>query len=309
MIKAIYPYKLRALLFALLAFALSCVSIAQQEWSYTQYQFNLFDANSAYAGNHNTLSMAVRHRSQWIGLEGAPVTDQFSVHTPLAGNRIGVGFRVVSDRIGARLQQMAKGAAAYRMNVLGGSLSFAITGGILRSAIDRAELNAADMNDAQLNQLGPAYVTPVVGAACMFTSKRVFAGVESGTLNTTSMNSSSGSLARLYRNMNAVAGYIQPIGEKDLIEISTQIKWSESAQWQAEFNAFYLYRNKYWFGGGYRLGSAWQLLASWMVNEQFRIGLSYDNTAGRLLNSNQSSAELFLGYTLHKRAAGSVRYF
>lgn len=289
--------------------SVSSVVLAQQEWSYTQYQFNLYDANSAYAGNHQTLSMSARHRSQWIGLDGAPVTEQISVHAPMAGNRIGVGMRIVSDKIGARRQQLFKSSVAYKLSTLSGQFSFGITAGLLRIAIDRHDLNAFDVNDDQLVQLGIAQVTPLFGAAFLYSSNRFFIGAETGSLNRAAISDASGSLARLYRSANVVAGVLQPIGEQDMLEVSTQIKWSEGQQWQPELNIQYLYRNTCWLGGGYRLGSAWQLHAAWLVTDQFRVGLSYDNTTGKLMSCNQSSAELFLGYTLHKRTAGSVRYF
>jgi type IX secretion system PorP/SprF family membrane protein len=282
---------------------------AQQEWSYTQYQFNLFDANSAYAGNHQTLSLAVRHRSQWIGLEGAPVTEQFSAHAPLMGNRLGVGLRVVSDRIGARKQQLFKSSVAYKLQTMRGQFAVGITAGFLRSSIERGDLTAFDMNDEQLLHVGVAQVTPVVGAAVFYTTNRAFFGAETGSLNRTSLSDAKGSFARLYRNANVIGGFIQPLGENDLIQVSSQLKWSEGQQLQSEVNAHYLYRNKYMVGAGYRFGSAWQMLASCMVNEQFRIGLSYDSTIGKLMRNNQSSAELFLGYTLRKRTSGVVRYF
>jgi type IX secretion system PorP/SprF family membrane protein len=292
-----------------IAVCLCVISTAQQQWSYTQYQFNLFDANSAYAGNHQTVSVSVRHRAQWIGMEGAPSTDQMAVHAPIAGNRFGVGLRIVSDRIGARRQQLVKTSAAYKLKWLNGQLAFGLTAGVLRNTIERNELNAFDVNDAQLAQLGTVNVTPVVGAAFMYTSSHCFIGVESGYLNQAPLTSTEGSLARIYRNANAVAGWLHAIGDNNLLEVSTQIKWTEGNQLQAEINAQYLYRNKAWIGGGYRFGSAWQMLVAWEVSDQFRVGLSYDNTVGRVINSNQSSAELFLGYTLQKRTAGSVRYF
>jgi len=285
------------------------VAHAQQEWSYTQYQFNLYDANSAYAGNHQTLSLGIRHRSQWIGMEGAPITDQVSIHAPLAGNRLGVGMRVVSDRIGARKQQLMKSSAAYKLETMRGQISIALTVGVLRSGIDRTDLTPHDLNDAQLMQLGPAQVTPVFGAAVFYSTKRVFVGAESGSLNRPAISHAEGSLARLYSHANVVAGFMQPVGESDVLEVSTQAKWSEGSRLQTEVNLQYLYHDKFRLGAGYRFGSAWQMLFSWMVNDQFRIGMSYDNTLGRLMNCNQSSAELFLGYTLHKRTAGAVRYF
>jgi len=221
---------------------------AQQEWSYTQYQFNLYDVNSAYAGNHQTLSAAVRHRSQWIGFEGAPATDQFSMHAPLAGSRIGIGMRVVSDRIGARRQQLLKSSAAYKIRVSKGTFSLALTAGLLRGCIDRSELTAQDMNDAQLAQLGAVQLTPMVGAAFLYSSNRIFLGAEAGALNQSSIGNTPGSLARIYRRVNAVAGYIFTMGESDVLELSTQLKWSEGMQLQAEVNAQYLYHNKCWLG-------------------------------------------------------------
>lgn len=298
----------RFVAFSMAAFLCSDV-VAQQEWSYTQYQFNLFDANSAYAGSHQTLSVSLRHRSQWIGMEGAPTTDQISVHAPLAGNRLGVGLRIVSDRIGARKQQLMKTSVAYKLKGLNGQFAFGLTAGMLRNSIERNELNVYDVQDAQLAELGIAQLTPVIGAAVIYSSPRYFLGAESGFINRTSLTDSEGSLARIYRNANAIAGWINPIGENDLLEISAQVKWTEGNLWQTEINAQYLYKNRVWVGGGYRIGSAWQMLAAWSVNEQFRVGLSYDNTTGKLINCNQSSAELFLGYTLHKRIAGAVRYF
>ncbi len=59
------------LLFFLLA--LPFCGAAQQDWLNTQYMFNLFDINSAYAGNHRTPSIALRHRSQWLGMEGCAI--------------------------------------------------------------------------------------------------------------------------------------------------------------------------------------------------------------------------------------------
>lgn len=55
--------------------------------------------NPAYAGSRGVLSIAGLHRSQWIGLEGAPKTQTLNFHTPVS-DRVGIGLSIVNDEIG-----------------------------------------------------------------------------------------------------------------------------------------------------------------------------------------------------------------
>ena len=56
---------------------------AQQNEQYTQYMYNTLTINPAYAGSREVLSAVLLHRTQWIGLDGAPQTSSFSMHTQL----------------------------------------------------------------------------------------------------------------------------------------------------------------------------------------------------------------------------------
>ena len=51
------------------------VAIAQQEPMYTQNNFDRLMFNPAYAGSANWIVSSVKHRSQFVGLEGGPATD------------------------------------------------------------------------------------------------------------------------------------------------------------------------------------------------------------------------------------------
>jgi type IX secretion system PorP/SprF family membrane protein len=282
---------------------------AQQEWTHSQYQFNLFDVNAAYAGNHQTLSMAVRHRSQWIGLSGAPTSDQFSMHMPLAGDYAAAGMRVVSDRIGARLQLTAKATGVYKVRFRRGKLAFGLTGGVVRQCVDVGLLNAQDSDDALLAGLTDARMVPTLGASVMYTSSRLFLGLDASHLNRADWNYSTEPGSRMYRHYAMVAGIILPVGQEHLLEVSSLTKYAESGQWQTELNAQFLYRNRCWIGAGYRYRSAIQGLVAWMINDHLRAGLSYDYAVGRQFARPASSVEGFLGYTLQKRSAQSIRYF
>ena len=88
--------------FNIIAFILiNCsVAFAQQLPQFTQYMFNTISINPAYAGSRETLSVVGLHRSQWVGIQGAPTTQTLSIHAPLRNEKIGLGFSVINDELG-----------------------------------------------------------------------------------------------------------------------------------------------------------------------------------------------------------------
>ena len=74
---------------------------AQQDPHYTQYMYNTISVNPAYAGSRGVFSIAGLHRSQWVGLEGAPRTQTLSLHTPIGKKgKVGLGFSLINDQLG-----------------------------------------------------------------------------------------------------------------------------------------------------------------------------------------------------------------
>ena len=85
---------------ALVLFTMFASNIqAQQDPHYTQYMYNMNVVNPAYAGSKESISGALLYRQQWAGLEGAPKTATFSIHSPV-GKNVGLGLSAISDKIG-----------------------------------------------------------------------------------------------------------------------------------------------------------------------------------------------------------------
>src|ERR1700742_5362152 len=59
------------------------VATAQQKPQYTQYIFNYLLINPAVTGIENYTDAKAGYRSQWTGLQGAPVTSYLTVDFPL----------------------------------------------------------------------------------------------------------------------------------------------------------------------------------------------------------------------------------
>ena len=90
--------KTRILLFVLMFTGV--ISYAQQDAQFTQYMYNTINVNPAYAGSRGALSIFALHRTQWVGLDGAPVTNAVSINTPISGSNLGLGVSLINDKIG-----------------------------------------------------------------------------------------------------------------------------------------------------------------------------------------------------------------
>ena len=72
---------------------------AQQDPQYTQYMYNTMSINPAYAGSRGHFSMSAIARTQWVGIDGAPDTQTFSVSAPIGYSGIGLGLNIVNDEL------------------------------------------------------------------------------------------------------------------------------------------------------------------------------------------------------------------
>ena len=70
---------------------------AQSDALYSQYMFNQFTINPAYAGSRDALSTVLLYRSQWTGLEDAPKTVNVSAHSPFHRKNMALGVNFMMD--------------------------------------------------------------------------------------------------------------------------------------------------------------------------------------------------------------------
>ena len=101
---------------------------AQQDPQYTHYMYNTLSINPAYAGQRETLSIVGLHRTQWVGINGAPQTQSLGIHSPLRNERIGLGLNIVSDALGPARESFVDGNFSYTVPLSdnGTQLSFGL---------------------------------------------------------------------------------------------------------------------------------------------------------------------------------------
>ncbi len=125
------------------AVLMSLLAFSQQDAQFNQYMFNPLGINPAYAGSREALSVVGLFRNQWVGFQGAPVTQTFSIHSPLAQKKMGLGFQITNDNIGPRNNVNAQVAYAYRIKLFGGQLGFGLGMGVQYLSFDWNKLNTA----------------------------------------------------------------------------------------------------------------------------------------------------------------------
>ena len=72
---------------------------SQQDSQFTQYMYNTININPAYAGSRGAMSIFGMHREQWVGLDGAPKTNAFSINTPIKNSKLGLGVSFINDEM------------------------------------------------------------------------------------------------------------------------------------------------------------------------------------------------------------------
>jgi len=300
---------MRVLTIIFLLLALPFAGKTQQDWLNTQYMFNLYDINSAYAGNHRTPSIALRHRSQWLGMEGAPSSQYLSYHMPLWKERLGIGAKVMRESIGLREQFMFKASGAYKIRMANGRLAFALSSALISQRARTEKIVAKDQVDVVWDNGQMRSNSISFDAALFYHTKKWFVGTEWLHLNRASAAWNTNSESRLFVHGNLLAGWHIPLNKKNLITITALGRYTESVGVLGEGNVAFLYDNKLQVGAGYRQSNGLLAFAQAQVNEHVRMGYSFDLSTSPLPNVHSGSHEIFLNFTPGKSEFPSIRYF
>ena len=98
-------------------FLITSVLFAQDQPVYNQYQYNQLVFNPAYAGSRNALETSFFLHRQSVSIPGAPSTESFTVHSPLASDKVGLGLKIFHDNIGVTNTTFFGLDYAYRAHV------------------------------------------------------------------------------------------------------------------------------------------------------------------------------------------------
>ena len=282
--------------------------LAQQDAQYTQYMYNTIAINPAYAGSRGHLSIAGLYRSQWVGLDGAPKTQTFNLHTPLGYRGVGLGVSAVNDQIGPTSETYFDLDFSYTIQTSSTArLSFGIKGSVHLLDVRFSELNQDLANpggpDPTLQQDIRNRLSPNVGAGVYYHTERFYAGLSvPRMLETSHFDESSLSTAKEQLNLYFITGYVFDMNAFWKFKPALLTKVVQGAPLQLDLSANFMYNDKFIIGGAYRWDASVSAMAGFQVSPEFLIGIAYDREITELGRAvfNDGSFEVILRYDFIK---------
>jgi len=292
---------------------LTCYTgFAQQDAQYTQYMYNTINVNPAYAGSRGVMSIFGLHRTQWVGLDGAPVTNAFSLNTPINNSNLGIGLSFVNDKIGPTNDNTISADLSYTVPMNEDyKLSFGIkaSGNVFNLDVNR--LNPADANDPNLQNFNSKF-SPNFGAGVYLHSDKLYFGLSvPNFLQESKYNDNDVAVFQERMNFYVIGGYVFEISPSVKFKPAFLSKMVTGSPLQIDASANFLFFDKLMLGGAYRWDAAVSALAGFQVTDGLFIGYSYDMDTTRLRNYNSGSHEVFLRFELFNRVSKMVspRFF
>lgn len=281
---------------------------AQQDPQYTQYMYNPLVINPAYAGNRGVTSILLLHRSQWVGLDGAPRTQNLSVHSPIGSGKVGLGFSVVNDALGPARETYFNTDFSYTIETgLEGKLSFGLKGSLNLLDVDFARTNPFNVGDPYLINIDNK-LSPNVGVGIFYHGSKFYGGLSAPQLLQTNHFDRSGTqsaesfVAEERIHYYGLAGYVFDLNSNIKFKPSTLVKMVAGAPLAVDVNANFLFYEKLTLGASYRWSAALSGLVGFQVNDGLLLGFAYDRETTELGRAtyNDGTYEVFLRFELFK---------
>lgn len=290
--------KTRILLFALLFTGV--ISYAQQDAQFTQYMYNTINVNPAYAGSRGALSMFALYRTQWVGLDGAPVTSAVSMNTPLNESRLGLGVSLINDKIGPTTENTISADLSYTINTSEDwKLSFGIKATANLFDLDASKLNPVDAADPSLQNYST--FSPNLGAGIYWHSDKAYIGFSvPNFIETNRYDDNEVAIFKERISYYLIGGLVFDLNQDIKFKPAFLTKMITGAPLQVDVSANFMFYDKLMMGVSYRWSAALSAMVGFQVSDGLYIGYGYDRETTNLDNYNSGSHEIFLRYELFK---------
>ncbi|MCB9230617.1 MAG: type IX secretion system membrane protein PorP/SprF [Bacteroidia bacterium] len=280
-------------------------AIAQQDAMYSQYMFNGLVLNPAYAGSREAVSISALARTQWLGIPGAPNTQNISLHTPSRNRKHGFGITLVNDQIAYLGQTWLNLSYAYRIQMKTGTLALGLQGTFYNYRINWNKAVTINPNDPVPLMYGRNLNLPNAGFGVFYNTDRFYAGLSIPHLLINSLDNQQPGLtlsetkfdkAWLKRHYFVTAGYVIDLSKDVKLKPSFLFKYVYAAPMELDLNANVYFNNKWGVGASYRTGDGIIGLFEYQINQQLKIGYAYDYPFTELRKYTSGTHEIAITY-------------
>ena len=285
---------------------LTQLSFGQQDTQFSNYMYNTLSFNPAYAGSRGTSSIYLSQRSQWVGFEGAPLTNALSYHSPLGSSNVGIGLSFLNDAIGAIDENMVSLDVSYSIKTSDEyQLAFGLRASTHMLNVDFTKLNIFNSGDVLAQNNINNRFSPNIGVGLFWYSDRNYIGFSIPNLLETkhinrNLGTSLGAVSKERLHYHLTAGYVFEINQDFLFKPAILTKLVSGAPLQVDLSANFQMYEKFTLGASYRMDAAVSFLGGFQLNRNWLLGYAYDIDTTTLSTFNSGSHEVFLRYEVFR---------
>jgi type IX secretion system PorP/SprF family membrane protein len=300
---------------AILALTVLTEVQAQQDPNYTQYMYNMSVINPAYAGSKETISGGLLYRSQWVGIEGAPNTGTFFLHSPV-GKNVGLGLSVISDKIGPVQENNIYADFSYTLN-MGGEhrLAFGLKAGATMHKVDFATIYPTLPTPSPLDPFSgsnPNATFLNVGSGVFYYTQKYYVAFSvPNMLKAKYLDFSGTKYGTEVLHYFLTGGYVFDINPNLKFKPFAMIKSSLNAPTSIDVSTNFLINEKFEVGATYRLEDSFGAMVNFAITPSLKVGYAYDHVISDIKTVAPASHEFILLFDLNfpKKVSRSPRYF
>jgi type IX secretion system PorP/SprF family membrane protein len=266
----------------------------------SQYVLNPLSINPAYAGNREALNVALFYRRQWAGITGAPETLTLAADAPFLDSKLGLGFMIISDKIGVTKETRILTNYAYKISMDKGSLSFGLGAGIMTTNTAWSDLVVLDPGDENFLTNSKVFVVPDFSFGIYYTHQNFFGGLSIPKLMDYNFvldkNKYSFSFSPNQFNYLINAGYMYSVSKRIKLFPSALVTIAPHEKLLVDLNAYVGFDDRIWAGVSYRNNRSLGALFQCAINTQLRLAYTYEIDFGPLGHYSNGTHEIMLRY-------------
>ena len=293
-------------LYIMLLSGISYLAVGQQDLQFTQFMFNKIYYNPGVAGSGDAICVNAVHRSQWVGFDGAPTSQNLNINAPFKKIHGGVALKISNDQIGF-FQNFNVGLGyAFQMPLANGTLGIGLNAELFTTSVNNAGWLAPDGTTGGLDpDIAAATAQGITfdgSLGVYYESNTWWAGISSARLAagpTQLKDSPVTKITNYYgrRHYYVMGGYNWQIPSSNIeLRPSLLLKSDFGASSVVDVNVMGVYNNKFWGGVTYRLTEAVAVNVGYQFTKSLKAGYSYDIGISDVSQQGGGSHEIFLSY-------------
>ncbi|MEO1260742.1 MAG: type IX secretion system membrane protein PorP/SprF [Bacteroidota bacterium] len=305
---------MKNILTVILVVSTAVLGLSQSDVQFTHFMYNKLSFNPGYTGSKGSFDLLGLYRKQWSGIEGAPSTAAFSLHSPFAGGRNAIGLAFTGDEIGKVKTSAVDLMYAYHIKVNEKSkLSIGLQGRIEQANLRWTKADPLDLADVLIPNTNESSFAPNFGLGAYYYANNYFVGLSVPRLlkNALFLDRSEQVEKETFLTYYLNAGTIFKIATKVKMMPSFLVTYNSNAPVDLDLNTNFLFMDKFIAGLSYRLADSVDGLIGFQFDNGVRLGMAMDFTTSELEKFTNGSFEIMMGYTFQCRDCNvnHLRYF